>query len=289
MGNFFSELWSVICTTVSDISFFDIVDIACVSFLIYTLFKFMKNTRAVQLIRGIVIVIAILLVSKILNLVATEYIINSCLEFGILAVLIIFQPELRSMLERMGRKRFNNFIFSSDDKEQAGGVNEMIENVTKAASYFSATKTGALIIFERETKLGDIMKNGKSITLDCDTSPELIMNIFFNKAPLHDGAMVIRGDRIIAAGCVLPLSASQLDVDLGTRHRAGVGVTEVSDAVSLIVSEETGIISIAVDGNLTRRLTPDVLPETLKKLLTKKEVSKKEILTGLLKGRNVKK
>ena len=162
----------------------------------------------------------------------------------------------------------------------------MINNVCRAVAYFSATKTGALIVIERSIKLGDIISSGKSVPLDSDTTPELIMNIFFNKAPLHDGAMIIRHNRIIAAGCVLPLSESLLDKDLGTRHRAGVGISEVSDAVAVIVSEETGVISLAVEGKLTRRYTPDVLPQALAKLLVKEEVtrSKKDVLKGLLKG-----
>ncbi|MBQ2720667.1 MAG: diadenylate cyclase CdaA [Clostridia bacterium] len=289
MGRFFSDVWSFIVATVSSISIFDVIDIALVSILVYVVIKFIRDTRAAFLFKGILFVIALFFVSSLLNLAATSFIIESFLEFGVLAIIIVFQPEIRSALEKMGRSGLKKFIPISFDENSSkeGATGEMISDLCKAVSYFSATKTGALIVIERNIKLGDIISSGKSIALDCDTTPELIMNIFFNKAPLHDGAMIIRDNRIIAAGCVLPLSESVLDSELGTRHRAALGISEVSDAVALIVSEETGIISLAVEGKLNRRYTPDALPHVLIKLLGKEaETRKINVLSELLKGRS---
>lgn len=288
MGAFFSDVWSFIVSTVSTISFFDILDIALVSVIVYVVVKFFRDTRAAFLFKGIALVLILFFLSSIFKLTATSFILESFLEFGALAIIIIFQPELRSALEKVGRNGLKKFPLLPFDEGSSheDATTEMINNVCRAVAYFSATKTGALIVIERSIKLGDIISSGKSVPLDSDTTPELIMNIFFNKAPLHDGAMIIRHNRIVAAGCVLPLSESLLDKDLGTRHRAGVGISEVSDAVAVIVSEETGVISLAVEGKLTRRYTPDVLPQALSKLLIKEETarSKKDVLKGLLKG-----
>ncbi len=285
MADFFNNTWNFIVTTITHLSFFDIIDILFVALLVYALIKLLRDTRAAQLIRGIVLILLVLFVAKLLHLSATEYILNSCLEFGVLAVLIVFQPELRSVLEKMGRKStFGRFAINGDEESAyEEKTKEMIADVTKAVGNFSATKTGALIVIERQTKLGDIMNTG--ITIDAGTTPELIMNIFFNKAPLHDGAAIIRNNRLAAAGCFLPLTEKRLDSDLGTRHRAGIGVSEISDAIVIIVSEETGIISIALDGKLTRRVTPDVLSMTLTKLLIANKEEKKEFLPFLWKGR----
>ena len=288
MGAFFSDVWSFIVSTVSTISFFDILDIALVSVIVYVVVKFFRDTRAAFLFKGIALVLILFFLSSIFKLTATSFILESFLEFGALAIIIIFQPELRSALEKVGRNGLKKFPLLPfvEGSSHEDATTEMINNVCRAVAYFSATKTGALIVIERSIKLGDIISSGKSVPLDSDTTPELIMNIFFNKAPLHDGAMIIRHNRIVAAGCVLPLSESLLDKDLGTRHRAGVGISEVSDAVAVIVSEETGVISLAVEGKLTRRYTPDVLPQALSKLLIKEETarSKKDVLKGLLKG-----
>mgnify|MGYP001056709444 CR=1 FL=1 len=284
MVDFFKNMWSFIATTITHISIFDIVDILLVSVLVYTVIKFARDTRAAQLFKGIILLIILLQVAELLNLSATRYILNSCLEFGVLAVIILFQPELRNVLEKMGRKSFGKIIIGQDEEGKSEeSTKEMISNLTKAVSNFSATKTGALIVIERITKLGNIISTGK--VLDASTTPELVMNIFFNKAPLHDGAMIIRNNRIIAAGCILPLSDNLNDPELGTRHRAGLGMSENSDAIVIIVSEETGIISTAIDGKLTRRLTPDALANTLTKLLMAKKDEKKEFLPSLWKGR----
>lgn len=279
-------------TSISDsfryIQITDIIDILFVAVFIYLCIKLIKNTRASQLAQGVIILLIILLATELLELSASQYILNSFLEFGVLAVIIIFQPELRSALEKVGRKSMNKFFTFTTAEDAAKNelkVNEMITDITVAVERLAATKTGALIVIERETKIGDIIDTG--IAVDAATTPELVTNIFYNKAPLHDGAMIIQNNRIAAAGCWLPLSQNHLDSDLGTRHRAGLGVSEISDAIVIIVSEETGIISMALEGQLHRRFSPDALTVNLKKLLIKsnKEDKKKDFLANLWKGR----
>lgn len=289
MGKSISEFFGVIADTFQYITIWDIIDILLVAVFIYTVIKLIRDTRAAQLARGIILIIILLQITKLFNLGASEYILNSCLEFGVLAVLIVFQPELRSALEKVGRRSVNTITLiggADDEVKREYRINEMINDITKAVGRLSATKTGALIIIERGTKLGDIINTG--VSLDASPTPELITNIFFNKAPLHDGAMIIRNNRIAACGCWLPLSQKTIDQDLGTRHRAGLGMSEISDAIVIIVSEETGIISMAVEGRLNRRFSPDALTANLKKLLLPKEEKKKDFFAGLWKGRSEK-
>ncbi len=294
MTDFFTDLsagFSNAIKSIADafryIEFADIIDIIFVAVFIYLCIKLIKNTRAGQLAQGVIILLIILLATEILELSASQYILSSFLEFGVLAVIIIFQPELRSALEKVGRKSMNKFFSftnAEDIAKSESKVYEMITDITAAVERLAATKTGALIVIERETKIGDIVDTG--IAVDASTTPELITNIFYNKAPLHDGAMIIQNNRIAAAGCWLPLSQNHLDSDLGTRHRAGLGVSEISDAIVIIVSEETGIISMALEGQLHRRFSPDALTVNLKKLLIKKtDDKKKDFFANLWKGR----
>lgn len=287
MRDFFEGLFNSIVDAFINISFTDIIDILVVTVFIYLIIKLIRNTRAGQLAQGVIIILCLLLAAQALELSASLYILNSFLEFGILAVIIIFQPEIRSALEKVGRKSINKFFSLTNSEDEAGReskIRDMINDVTVAVERLSATKTGALIVIERETKIGDIIDTG--IVVDSATTPELITNIFYNKAPLHDGAMVIQNNRVAAAGCWLPLSQNHLDSELGTRHRAGLGVSEVSDAIVIIVSEETGIISMALDGHLNRRFSPDALVVNLKKLLIKnKDDKKKDFLSHLWKGK----
>ena len=283
---FFKNLGEFIVTTVRDFRILDVIDIAVVAIIIYYVLKFVRDTRAAQLMKGILLIIGLFILAETFELQATSYILKSTLEFGILAVLIVFQPELRSLLERIGRsgkgKTLN--IFSSDKGQNDTELDANISNIVDAVSNMSATKTGALIVIERTTKLGEVINTGT--TVDAAIVTDVIMNIFFPKAPLHDGAMIIRDGRIRAAGCFLPLTTKKFESDLGTRHRAGIGVSEISDAVVILVSEETGIISVAIEGNLQRRLTPDALQVLLTKELGSDEKKKKDPFTGLLKGRN---
>lgn len=246
----------------------DIVDIILIWYLLYKVMRIISGTSAGQVLKGVLVLILALQIFKLLQFNVLSYLLSSAMQIGILALIILFQPELRRMLDSLGRSRFPDFF--SDAYE--GDTNEWLRtlaNIVDACGYFSRNKVGALIVLERETKLGEVMKTG--ILLNADISGELLKNIFFNKAPLHDGAVIIRDRKVAAAGCVLPLSSNTyLSPALGTRHRAGVGMSEASDAVVIIVSEETGSISVAIGGQLKRHLSP----ETLKAVLNK------EMLTG---------
>jgi len=243
----------------------DIIDIVLVSVLLNFFFKFIKERRAGKLAVGIVFIIVIMFVSDWFDMYATNFILKNIVQVGIIALMIIFQPEIRSLLEKVGGNSMKGLAAISEEKDESG-TNSMIDEVCLAASELSQSRTGALMVIERSTKLGDEIKTG--VVVNADVSSFLIGNIFFNKAPLHDGAMIIRNNRIYACGCFLPLSTSQdIIKELGTRHRAGIGVSEVSDAVIVIVSEETGVISVALDGNLQRGYDRSSLKEELTNLL----------------------
>lgn len=289
MSEFFKTLGDFIVTTVKEFIWWqDILDIAFVAVIIYFVLKFVRDTRAAQLLKGILLLLILFGVANLLNLQATTFLLNSTLEFGILAVLIVFQPELRTLLERMGRTGNGKAIpfFTAERKQNDSEIRDSIQQITDAVANMSATKTGALIVMEKNTKLGEIITTGTKVdaTVGCD----LILNIFYPKAPLHDGAAIIRDGRIAAAGCLLPLTTKSLNSDLGTRHRAGVGMSEISDATVILVSEETGIISVAREGNLQRRLSPDALKALLEKEFCPEE-KKKESFTSRIKGGKEKK
>ncbi len=265
MAEFLSNIGSFFSNLISSpwLLLLDILDIAILSLMIYYVLKFIKDTRAAQLLKGIIILIALLYISQLLKLTGTHFILNKTIEYGMLAMLIVFQPELRSVLETIGRKGLNITKIKKDRMMNFDESDYAVDQLCDAVDRLSKTKTGALIVIERETKLGEIIKTG--ISLDCAIVPELLCNIFFNKAPLHDGAVIIRDFRIHAAGCFLPLTTRSIGNDLGTRHRAAIGISEVSDAVVVVVSEETGIISVACEGDLRRDFTSDTLRTKLKK------------------------
>ena len=243
MNDFFDNI-------ISSIGINDILDITIVSFIIYKILDFIKKTRAQQLVKGLLVLVITFFVSDILNLYALNWIMRGTMTLGVIAIVVVFQPELRRGLEYVGRSKIMKAPFGQLDKNKA---KQITDEFVKAVDYCSSTRTGALIILERETALTDIAETGTEI--NADISAQLIGNIFYEGAPLHDGAMIIRGDRIYAAGCVLPLTENkELNKNLGTRHRAGIGITENSDAIAIIVSEETGVISFAMDGKLTRYL-----------------------------------
>ena len=234
---------------VSGIGYTDILDILIVTFIIYKLLHFIRETRAEQLAKGLLFLMVATLLSKVLQLYTLHWILSGVMTVGLIAVVVIFQPELRRGLEYLGRSKFSN-VLSEVDKEEA---KYMVGQLVEAVDSMSASHTGALIVIEREISLNDIAETGTII--DAAISSQMIGNIFYEGAPLHDGALIIRGSRIHAAGCVLPLTQNKnLNKELGTRHRAGIGITENSDALVIIVSEETGIISLAQNGKLTRFL-----------------------------------
>lgn len=227
----------------------DILDVLIVAFLAYKVLGFIRETRAEQLAKGILVFFLATFGSYVFNLYTLHYILSNMLQVGLIALVVIFQPELRRALEHLGRSKITT-VFSQVDKDEA---KQMIGEFVRAIESMSASRTGALIVIERETLLNDIVETGTII--DARVSEQMIGNIFYEGSPLHDGALIVRGDRLYAAGCVLPLTQNKgLNKELGTRHRAGIGITENSDALTLIVSEETGVVSIAQDGKLTRFL-----------------------------------
>ena len=241
MGQIISRLFTGFGVT-------DIIDIAIVSFVIYKILGFIRRTRAEQLAKGLLVVLLAAFVSDLLNLYIVNWILDKILDVGLIALVVVFQPELRRALEFLGRGKFARQF--SVKEENIEGTVDIIVN---AVEYFAARKEGAIIVIEREIALQDYADTGTVVNAALST--DLLENIFYKGSPLHDGAVIVRSDRILAAGCVLPLTQNpNLSKDLGMRHRAGLGITEVSDAVAIIVSEETGIISMASDGKLSRFL-----------------------------------
>lgn len=247
--------WNQIIGTIRAIGIWDFVDIAIVAVLIYQVIKLIRETRAMQLAKGLILLLLMYFVAYNLNMKTVRFIMQNLVATGVLALVIIFQPELRRMLEHVAQTRFNKLnIFQSSqekDSELMGIWDQSISTIANACEYLSRTKTGALIVFERQTKLGEIIKTGTVV--DATPSVELIGNLFFVNSPLHDGAMIIRDGRICASGCFLPLSQNYtISKEMGTRHRAALGMSENSDAVIVVVSEETGTISIAQGGVIER-------------------------------------
>lgn len=248
----------------------DAVDILCVTAVIYAVIKFVRDTKAVQLLKGAVLFIIVYFISSLFNLTMFSTLLKMFMEFGVLIIIIVFQPEVRNALEKIGRSKFSKSIgFSSVDEDEKliEQRRKCVKDVCTVARSFSKQKVGALIVFERETRLGDIINTGTIV--DALPSVSLLGNMFFNKAPLHDGAVIIRGGRVYSAGCILPLTKrnAEVDVNLGTRHRAAIGMSEESDAVVVVVSEETGNISLVCHGKITRMEDSIELRERLEELL----------------------
>lgn len=241
----------------------DVVIVACLAIYVY---KFIKKTRAGHIFKGFVLLFLLLVIAKIFNMVILDFILTNFLTYGVLVLIVVFQPEIRNVFEKIGRSKIVD-VFDMDENIL---VKHSISEISKAVEIMSLKQIGALIVFERNIKLSDVLKEG--ISLNAKVSTELIQNIFMPRTPLHDGAVIIDKSQILAAKCILPL-ASEVSVpkNLGTRHRAAVGITEISDAIVVVVSEETGTISLAESGKLTRDLTPDKLKELL---LTKMDRTK---------------
>ncbi len=267
--------WNQIIGTIKAIGVWDIVDIAIVAVLIYQVIKLIRETRAMQLTKGLVSLLLLYFVAYNLNMKTVKFIMQNVVATGVLALVIVFQPELRRMLEYVAQTKLNKFsIFQSSqekDSQLTSAWNDSISVIVHACEHLSKTKTGALIVLERETKLGEIIKTGTIV--DAKPSDELIGNLFFVNSPLHDGAMIIRDGRIYASGCFLPLSQNYtISKEMGTRHRAALGMSENSDAVIVVVSEETGTISIAQGGVIERNFSIPQLEKRLRhEILRKKE------------------
>lgn len=243
-----------------------ILDVVIVAFLAIYVYKFIKKTRAGHIFKGFILSFLLLVIAKIFDMVILDFILTNFLTYGVLVLIVVFQPEIRNVFEKIGRSKIVD-VFDMDENIL---VKHSISEIVKAVEIMSLKQIGALIVFERNIKLSDVLKEG--ITLNAKVSTELVQNIFMPRTPLHDGAVVIDKSQILAAKCILPL-ASEVAVpkNLGTRHRAAVGITEISDALVVVVSEETGTISLAESGKLTRDLTPDKLKELL---LTKMDRTK---------------
>lgn len=261
-----ADIWNRIARVFSSFRVADAIDILVVAVLLYFVFKFIRDRRAGKLAAGIITLLLLLAVSNLIEMRVMSYIMQNVFQIGIIAVIVLFQPELRAVLEKVGGGSLKGVRGFGDFRSSDNGTAEMIASVSQAASDLSDTKTGALMVFERTTKLGDLILTGTVV--DSAISVPVIKNIFFKNSPLHDGAVIIRDTRLHAAGCLLPLSQSQeITRDLGTRHRAALGMSENSDAVVLIVSEETGKISIAVEGKITRGYNKESLQKALTELL----------------------
>lgn len=272
-----NSFWQGFINITRNISIADIVDIAIVTYIFYKIYTFIKDTRAEQVLKGILILLIATKVSDIFNLHTLYWMLENTLTVGLLAVLIIFQPELRSGLEHIGRTNFN-FIGKNNYNISEEILNKNIEEIVESMYSLSRQKIGALIIMEKDTKIGEIIKTGTII--DAEISRQLLINIFIPNTPLHDGAVVIREGKLKAAACFLPLTESKdLSKDLGTRHRAAIGISEVSDCLSLVVSEETGSISIAKAGKLYRNISKERLTNILRSNLKSGEQEK-----GFFKG-----
>lgn len=273
--NALNMVWNVI----QSITFMDIIDILLMSYLVYLLIKLVRETRAGQLIKGILFIIAAYIISSQLGLKAISYIIKSTLDVGLLALLIMFQPEIRRALEKAGRTKVGiNFLSFGENSDETSRWNTAIEAICDACVDLSATKTGALIVIERQTKLGEQVENGT--VLNAVPSKELFGNIFFKNTPLHDGAVIIRDGMVLAAACFLPKPQKEelINKKLGSRHRAAIGMSENSDAIVIVVSEETGHISIAENGGLTSDYTRFRLNEYLHEALIPKPAESKKKL-----------
>ena len=274
----FAFNWNNILNVLKTFSLSDFFDIIIVAFLLYKVLRFASNRRAGQLIKGICLLLVLYFFASEFTLKSTSYILEQVFSFGMIAIIVVFQPELRHALESMGKSKISNlsfFNFNSEHLDDEALMKSCITKVVDGVSELSKHDVGALIVFERETKLGEIIATGTIV--NADPSKEIIGNIFFHNAPMHDGATIIRGGRIYAAGCFLPLSENyDISNMLGTRHRAALGISENSDAVAVVVSEETGIISMAVNGQLTRELDPVTLKRKLEELLINEKTEPKD-------------
>ncbi len=269
----FREFFLTFFNIIQMIKIWDILDIAIIAYLIYKVINFLKATSSANVLKGIVLLLAVMWISSFLRLNVVSYLLGQTFEMGIFAVIVIFQPELRGFLEKFGSSNFKTLI---GKKASPAVMEAAITQTVIACMDMSKTKTGALIVFERDINLDSYIKSGTVI--DAEPSAELIKNIFYPKTPLHDGALIVRDGRLAGAACMLPLSNNtNLSRDLGMRHRAGVGMSERTDAVVAIVSEETGSISVAVNGMLKRHLGTSTFEKLLEhELMPKPEETQKK-------------
>jgi len=286
LGRYFAIIWQFIRTWAMNafggIGVTDVIDMLIVAFVIYKLIQFLRKSRLGLVVRSILLIVAVVWLSGLLGLHIIYFVTSRAIEIGIIALVILFQQEIRQTLERLGR---NNPLAIFGSKESpAQEQSAVISRTVIACQRMAKEKTGALIVFERQVSLEDEVKTGTLI--DARISTELLTNIFYDMAPLHDGAVIIRGTRLVSAGCILPLTDNtSLSRELGMRHRAGIGVSEKSDAIAVIVSEETGSIAVALDGRLRRHMAPESFENLLRSELAVEETVKQSIFQRILKGR----
>lgn len=263
------EILNIVVNSVKNISISSVMDILVVSYIFYKAYMLIRETRAEQLLKGIIFIILLIPVSSFFNLTMLNWILTKTLTIGVLSFIIIFQPEIRRALEHLGRSAFNDKHILEDDET----MEKVVSEIVNATENLSKGKTGALVIIEQLTGLGDIINTGTQ--LDALVSSALLENIFVVNTPLHDGATIIRNDRIVSAGCFLPLTSNNdISKKLGTRHRAAIGISENSDALIIAISEETGTISLAVNGVLTRNYSKERLKDILIRIIKKRQHTK---------------
>lgn len=264
----------MVVNSIKNISIYSVLDILVVSYIFYKSYMLIKETRAEQLLKGIILIIILIPISSLLHLTMLSWILTKTITIGVLSFIIIFQPEIRRALEHIGRSAFTDRHLIEDEET----LEKVIDNILIAVDNLSKRKTGALIVIEQFTGLGEIINTGNK--LDAIVSSALLENIFVVNTPLHDGATIIRNDRIISSGCFLPLTQNtDINKKLGTRHRAAIGISEISDAITIVVSEETGIISLAVNGQLTRGYSKEKLKDIMIRII-KNSYSKDSTLRG---------
>lgn len=261
IGNYLSELFNNLFSV--DRWYLDVIDIALVALILYYAIKFVKDTRAAQLVKGILLFLVFFIVASVLKLTAMYSILRYIFQYGLVALALIFQPEIRRALEKIGRSNIS--VFDAFSKHNSSDINSSwshaIDPICEACHRLSVDKIGALIVIERKIRLGESVE--RAVVVDSIPSVSLITNLFFPNSPLHDGGLIVRDGRLYAASCFFQPSDKVENISLGSRHRAALGVSEVSDAIVIIVSEETGIISVATEGHLTRNYTKESLKELL--------------------------
>ncbi len=273
------DVWNNLLLQLANMEWSDYLDIIAVAFLLYKLLPLFRSAGTLRILKGIVGVFALAWVTDVLDMYALNFILTQVMTVGLLALVVLFQPELRRILDHIGNVKLQSILGIQHQPQE---LDTVISQTVMACEQMSKERVGALIVFSRDNPLDEYLKTGTIV--DAQLSEQLLRNIFFPKAALHDGAMIVRDGRVTAAGCVLPLSNSKrLSADLGTRHRAGVGISEVSDAVVVIVSEETGAISVAVGGMLKRHLAPQMLERLLRNELMPSENDQEENLAVKLK------
>ncbi len=246
----------------------DVLDMAIIAFVVYSILIRLRSTTSVRILQGVFVLLLIMWVSAILDLRCINFLLSRAVEWGVLALIIIFQPELRRALEKLGSSTGLKQMFGREEALPA--IEQAIQETVTACTEMAQSRTGVLLVFEREIRLDDVLRSGTK--LDANVTSELLKNIFFIHAPMHDGAAIVREGRLLGAGCMLPLSKNvNLSRDLGMRHRAGIGMSENSDAVIVLVSEETGAVSVAVDGKLRRHLSAETLEKFLRNELIPRE------------------